>query len=143
MSNVNVLLVDDNRDFAMTLAERMETRGMNAVPVFEGKDALEAAEKRRFDAVVLDLQMPGMDGLETLKRLKKLNDDLQIILLSGHATVELSVEAMKLGALDFIEKPADFETLIEKISVAQAKRMVLEEEHNNVKIKQILSRAAW
>lgn len=143
MSNVNVLLVDDNRDFAMTLAERMETRGMNAVTVFEGKDALEAAEKKRFDAVVLDLQMPGMDGLETLKRLKKLNDELQIILLSGHATVELSVEAMKLGALDFIEKPADFETLIDKISVAQAKRMVLEEEHNNVKIKQILSRAAW
>ncbi|NJB67801.1 DNA-binding NtrC family response regulator [Desulfobaculum xiamenense] len=143
MADVNVLLVDDNKDFVETLAERMQARGMNAAAVFDGGQALAAAEARRYDAVVLDLQMPGMDGIETLKRLKEMNDELQIILLSGHATVQLTVEAMKLGALDFMEKPVDLATLVEKIRVAQAKRMVLEEAHNNEKINDILSRSAW
>ncbi|GAB6175667.1 response regulator [Desulfobaculum senezii] len=143
MTGVNVLLVDDNKDFVETLAERLRTRGMDATAVYNGRSAVDAIDARRYDAVVLDLQMPDMDGLETLRRIKEHNDEVQIILLSGHATVELSVEAMKLGALDFMEKPADFDTLVKKITVAQAKRLVLEEEHNNEKIQSILSHAGW
>lgn len=138
-----VLLVDDEEEFVTALAERMETRGMNVSTTVSPKDALDIVSKESFDAVVLDLQMPEMDGLEVLKILKKRHPDIQIILLTGHATVQKGIEAMKLGAMDLIEKPADIATLTEKIKKAQAKKMILVEKKTEEKIKDIISRKAW
>jgi DNA-binding NtrC family response regulator len=138
-----VLLVDDEEEFVTTLAERMETRGMNVSTTVSPKDALDIVAKESFDAVVLDLQMPEMDGLEVLKILKKRHPDIQIILLTGHATVQKGIEAMKLGAMDLIEKPADIATLTEKIKKAQAKKMILVEKKTEEKIKDIISRKSW
>lgn len=143
MMAVHVLLCDDNKEFVDTLAERLQTRSFNVHVAYDGPSALKLAEERRFDAVVLDLQMPGMDGLETLERLKEFNEDLQILLLSGHATIQLGIEAMKLGAMDFMEKPVDIDLLTDKICVAQAKRLVLEEKHNEERVKEIIARTAW
>lgn len=141
MLKAKVLLVDDNAEFVETLAERLEIRGLETEAVTSGEAALEKVKAKRFDAVVLDIRMPGLDGIETLKCIKELNDEVQIILLSGHATIEIGVEAMKLGALDFMVKPVDdIDALVEKIHVAQAKRVVLEEQHNEEKINDILSR---
>jgi DNA-binding NtrC family response regulator len=138
-----VLLIDDEKDFIEALAERMESRGMNVSSTISPKEGLDIIEKETFDAIVLDLKMPEMDGLEVLKIIKDKNPDLQIILLTGHATVEKGIEAMKLGAMDLIEKPVDIATLTEKIKKAQAKKMILVEKKTEEKIRKIMTSKAW
>ena len=131
-----VLLVDDEADFLSIMSERMKNRGMDVSTATSAKEAIQMAEAESFDAIILDLQMPGMDGLEALKALKAKKPELQVILLTGHATVEKSVEAMKLGAMDLMEKPADLKTLAEKIKNAQAKKMILVEKQTEEKMKE-------
>ena len=138
-----VLLVDDEKDFLEALGERMANRGMNVSTTTSAKDAVKSVKKESYDAIVLDLQMPEMDGIEALKAIKKINADMQVILLTGHATVEKGIEAMKLGAMDLIEKPADIETIAEKIKKAQANKMILVEKKTEKKIRQIMSTKAW
>jgi two-component system, OmpR family, response regulator len=138
-----VLLVDDEPDFLEVTAERMEARGMNVVTATSAEEALDIISKESFDAVVLDFMMPGMDGIKTLRKLKGINPDLQIILLTGYATIEKSVEAMKLGAMDFMEKPADIEKLAAKIKKAKTEKMVLGEKRSAERIQKILEDKGW
>lgn len=138
-----ILLVDDEVEFTEALAERMEARGLNVDTVESGEGALDACKGKDFDLVVLDLAMPGMDGLETLKRLRKQNPDLQIIVLTGRATVEKGVEAIKHGALDFIEKPADIKKIMEKIEEARGKRNVLMAKQFEQRMKDIMRKKGW
>jgi DNA-binding NtrC family response regulator len=138
-----VLLVDDEVDFLDTLSERMRTRGMEVVTSRTGVEALQKVEKESFDVIILDLMMPGVDGLEALKILKAKRPELQVILLTGHATVEKGIEAMEMGAMDFLEKPADINLLTEKIKKAQVKKMLIVEKQNEDKIKKILEEKGW
>jgi DNA-binding NtrC family response regulator len=138
-----ILLVDDEKDFIEALGERMENRGMNVSTTTSAKDALKRVEEEPYDAIILDLQMPEMDGIETLKAIKKKNPDMQVILLTGHATVEKGIEAMKLGAMDLIEKPADIDAIAEKIKKAQAKKMILVEKKTEEKIRKIITTKGW
>ena len=138
-----ILLVDDEADFLEALSERMRTRGMDVTTSTSAKEALDAVEQGAYDAVVLDLMMPEVDGLEALRILKEKDPKLQVILLTGHATVEKGVEAMKRGALDLLEKPTDIETLTQKIKEASANRLVLVSEESEEKIKDILSSKGW
>jgi DNA-binding NtrC family response regulator len=138
-----VLLVDDEVAFLDTLSERMRTRGMEVATSSSGVEALKRVEKESYDVIILDLMMPGVDGLETLKILKEKKPDLQVILLTGQATVEKGIEAMKLGAMDFLEKPADLSQLTEKIKKAQAKKMLLVEKQTEEKIKNLLAEKGW
>ena len=110
-----VLLVDDEEDFVNTLAERMKNRGMDVTTSTSAMEALGKIEEESFDAVVLDLMMPGFDGLQALKIIKEKRPEIQVILLTGHASVRSGVEAIKLGATEFLEKPANIEVLTEKI----------------------------
>ena len=143
MASEKVLIIDDEREFTEALSERMETRGIKAVTAATGAEALGIVDKEKFDAVILDMVMPGMDGIETLKRLLEKNPDLQIILLTGHATVQTSVEAIKLGAADFLEKPVDIKKLMEKIKEAGAKRVALVEKQADGAINDILKSKDW
>jgi len=138
-----VLLVDDEKDFLDVMAERMRARGMEVKTASTPSEALALVAKESFDAIILDLQMPEMDGLETLKKIKSKKPELQIILLTGHATVQKGVEAMKLGAMDLLEKPADLSDLTAKIQAASSKRMLLVEKQSEEKIKKILTTKAW
>jgi len=138
-----ILLVDDEKDFLEDMSERIEARGMEVTTAESAVTALEQVESGGFDAIILDLMMPGMDGLETLKAIKKKNPDLQVILLTGHATIEKGIEAMKLGAMDFIEKPADLDKLTAIIKKAQARKMVILERKMEEKVKQIIGTKAW
>jgi DNA-binding NtrC family response regulator len=138
-----ILLVDDEKDFIEALGERMENRGMNVSTTTSAKDAIKMVEEEPYDAIILDLQMPEMDGIEALKAIKKKNPDMQVILLTGHATVEKGIEAMKLGAMDLIEKPADIEIIAEKIKKAQANKMILVEKKTEEKIRKIISTKGW
>lgn len=143
MSDEKVLLVDDEEEFTHVLAERMESRGLTIVTVESGPAAIKKAEEEPFDAIILDMIMPDMDGIETLKRLREINPDMQIIMLTGYATLEKGIEAVKLGAMDFLEKPADIKKLLEKIKEAKVKKMVLVEKRTEGKIKEILKSKGW
>lgn len=143
MTQNKVLLVDDEVEFTEALAERMQARGLEVETCDSGSSAVEAAKHKDFHAVILDLAMPGMDGIETLKRLRTEHPDLQIIVLTGHATVEKTVEAMKLGALDFLEKPADIKEIMAKIEQAKGKRSILMAEQYEKRIKDIMGKKGW
>lgn len=138
-----VLLVDDEVDFLETLSERMRVRGMDVTTSASPLDAIKKVQEKDYDAIIMDLKMPQMDGLQLLKVLKEKNPDLQIILLTGHATVEKGIEAMKLGATDFLEKPVDLKVLTEKIHKAQAKKMIIVKKHTEENIKKILKVKGW
>ena len=143
MSKAKVLIVDDENEFLDSISERMENRGFRVDTAASGPEALEKLENESFDAIVLDFMMPEMDGLETLQRIRKNHPELQVILLTGYATLEKGVEAIKLGAMDFLEKPAQLEILTAKIKEAQAKRMVLVQEKHEKAIQDILTRKGW
>ena len=138
-----VLLIDDEKDFLEVMSERMQNRDIDVTTASSAREALALVEKESYDAIILDLQMPEMDGLQALERLKAINPDLQVILLTGHATVEKGVQAMKLGATDVLEKPADIQTLTEKIRKAHARKIILVEKENEAKIRAILGSKAW
>jgi DNA-binding NtrC family response regulator len=143
MNESTVLLVDDEEDFVEVLAERLEARGLTVDTAGNGELALEKARKRPFDAILLDMAMPGMNGIDTLQGLLQINPDLQVILLTGRATLGQAVEAMKLGALDFLEKPADIETLVAKIAEAATKRSSLEEKRIEDRLSDIMRKKGW
>ncbi len=139
----NVLLVDDEEQFLEVLSERLETRGLQVNSVTSGEDAITQVEDKNFDAIVVDLAMPGINGIETMKRIKEKRPDLEIIILTGQATVKTGIEAMKLGADDFLEKPVDLNVLLEKISNAKHKRMLVLEKKSQDEVKAILKSKSW
>ena len=120
-----VLLVDDEKDFLASMSERMRLRGMDVTTAASAKEALAIIESDVFDAVVLDFQLPEMDGMTVLKKIKARHPEAQIILLTGHASLERGVEAIKIGASDYLEKPADMEALSKKIKEAKAEKMLI------------------
>jgi len=138
-----VLLIDDEQDFMDVLAERMRDRGMEVSTATSPLIAMDMAADGNYDAIILDLMMPEMDGMEALALLREKNPDLQIILLTGHVTIEKGIEAMKLGAMDFLEKPIDIQTLNEKIKEAKATKMVLVEKRTEEVIKHIIGCKGW
>jgi DNA-binding NtrC family response regulator len=122
MKKLSVLLVDDREDFVSALAGRLKLHGMEVETATNGEDALAIVQEKTIDVVVLDVIMPGMGGLEILKRLKKTHPDIQIILLTGHGSTKEGIEGMRLGAFDFLIKPVDIEELIAKM-ITSAKEM--------------------
>ncbi len=141
--HAKVLLVDDEEDFIQSLSNRLEVRGLNVSTSTRGKEALELVQDQKFDMVVLDLSMPGMDGLEVLKKMKEDSPETEIIILSGQGTIQTSTEAIKLGAEDFLEKPIDLPVLLQKISEAKDKRILVLQEKSKEEIKDILRNKGW
>ncbi len=140
---IRVLLVDDERDFVETLAERLEVRGFDVKTSFSGDECLELARLHEFDVVVLDVLMPGKDGIETLKEIKTLKPLIHVIMLTGNATVETAIEGMKLGAYDYLMKPTDTEDLVEKIKKAHNLKTEHETRIRQAEIKNIIKRRGW
>jgi DNA-binding NtrC family response regulator len=138
-----VLIVDDEPEFLEALAERMGNRGLEVQTSTSAKDALNKVESEEFDAVLLDLKMPGIDGLSALKLIKEKKPEMQVILLTGHATLQKGIEAMKLGATDFLEKPADIDTLTEKIQKAHARKIIVVAKKTEEKIREIMAEKPW
>lgn len=138
-----ILLVDDEKEFLEVMAERMSARDMEVTTAASALEAIKLIENHAYDAVVLDLMMPEMDGLDALKAMKDKRPELQIILLTGYATVEKGIEAMKLGAMDLVQKPADLQSLTEKIKKAQANKMIIVEKKAEEKIQNIITSKGW
>jgi DNA-binding NtrC family response regulator len=138
-----VLLVDDEEDFLTTLAERLEIRGLTVSTVTKGEDALVKVDEQKFDLIILDLAMPGIDGLETLKRIKAKQPDAEIIMLTGQGSIRTSMEAMKLGAEDFLQKPVNIGDLMERINDAKDKRLMVMKSKSVKEIEKILHTKGW
>ena len=143
MESFKVLLVDDEEDFTEVLAERLEARGMVVDTASNGEAALAKANEKSFDAIVLDMAMPGMDGIETLEGLREINPDLQVILLTGRATPSQAAEAIKMGALDLLEKPAEIDTLLARIEEAAEKKCKLEDQRIQRRVEDIMRKKSW
>lgn len=139
----SVLVVDDEEQFLDVFSKRLEGRGLKVDKATTGEEALKRVKGKDFDTIILDMMMPGISGLDTLKKLKEENPDAQIIILTGHATVEKGVEAIKAGAVDFLEKPVDINKLLEKIGDAQHKRMIIVEKKSEEAVKELLKTKGW
>jgi len=139
MHYFRVLVVDDEKDFVEATVKRLGKRGIDAEGVLSGEQALELMKKKRFDVVLLDIKMPGgMDGIETLREMKRIAPITEVILLTGHASVESSIEGLKLGAFDYLLKPMKLEDLIKKLAEAFEKKDKQDQKIRSAKIKQLL-----
>ena len=138
-----VLLVDDEEEFIELMSQRLETRGLKVVAATSGEEALGLVDDQSFDVAVVDLAMPGIDGIETLKQIKEKRADIEVIMLTGQATVQSGIEAMKHGAIDFLEKPVDLTVLLEKIWQAKRERMRALEKKSEEEMKNILKSKSW
>ena len=122
-----VLLVDDERDFVEMLSLRLNEEGEKVSPAYSGKECLETLANKDIDVVILDIKMPGMDGMETLREIKKRFPLVEVIMLTGHGTTETAVEGMKMGAFDYLLKPADFDEITGKLEAARKRKEEQEE----------------
>jgi DNA-binding NtrC family response regulator len=141
MARANVLLVDDEVPFVEALTKRLSKRSLDITPAYDGTEAMEKLEQsRQLEVVILDVKMPGIDGIETLRRIKTAHPLIEVIMLTGHATVESAIEGMKLGAFDYLMKPCDIDELVAKVEQAAARKQVHEEKIIQARIKEIASR---
>ena len=156
MKKCRVLLVDDETEFVETLAKRLKPRdleasidpkreessslvGIDAFTAANGLDAIRIMDEQPVDVVVLDVKMPGLGGVEVLRKTKQKHPLVEVIMLTGHSSVESAVEGLKLGAFDYVTKPCDIFGLMKKISEAYAKKAAVEEKIRKAKTEQIIS----
>jgi DNA-binding NtrC family response regulator len=124
---IRILLVDDEKEFVETLAERLRTRDFDVTTAFSGDEALEKLNEYNFDVTILDVKMPGMDGIDALREIKKLKPLTEVLMLTGHGTIETAIEGMKIGAYDFLLKPCEMDVLLDKINKAYERKSEHEE----------------
>ena len=127
MNELNVLIVDDERDYLDTLKKRLEKRGLKITEIENGEEALEWLKCNFVDVVLLDVRMTGLDGIQVLREIKKQYPLTEVIMLTGHASTEVAIEGMELGAFDYLMKPVDFDELLYKIQDAHRKKSIQEE----------------
>jgi two-component system, NtrC family, sensor kinase len=136
--SIRVLVVDDEVEFADLLQERLERRGFDVFKAYSGEEALEGLDITNPDVVILDVMLPGRDGLAALNEIKQRLPLAGVIMLTGHANLEVAVEGMKLGAYDFLIKPTEMRSLVEKITKAYRRKSEQEERIRNAGIEQIM-----
>jgi DNA-binding NtrC family response regulator len=137
MDKVRALVVDDEQDFLETLVNRLQRRNIDATGARSGEEAIERMKEKAFDVVILDVKMPGgMDGIETLREMKKMQPLAEVLLLTGHAAVETSVEGMKLGAFDYLLKPIKIEDLMSKMAQAIERKTAHDQKIRTARIRQ-------
>jgi len=123
MKKLKVLLVDDEQEFVETLADRLAIRDLQTSTAHNGQEALSAVKENEPDVIVLDLKMPGLHGIDVLRRLKDAYPNIEVIILTGHGSPRDEEAARGLGAFDYLKKPADFETLVTQIRRAFQQRL--------------------
>lgn len=123
MAEMKVLLVDDEETFVKTLSERLKMRDLKNDTVYDGNQAIDFVNENEPDVMVLDLKMPGIDGMEVLRRVKKMYPNIQVIILTGHGTDRDEDESRRLGVFDYLKKPVDIEVLVGRIKAAYQEKL--------------------
>jgi DNA-binding NtrC family response regulator len=126
MEKFKVLIVDDELDFLETMVKRIRARNIEVSGVESGYLALEALDRSSPDVIILDVWMPGLDGIETLREIKKKKPLTEVIMLTGHASVESGIQGMQLGAFDYLMKPVALEELLDKVRQAYKRKLIQE-----------------
>lgn len=139
----HVLVVDDEKEFADTLAQRLALRDYNTQAAYSGQEALDILEEETTDLVLLDVLMPGMDGNETLIRIKAGHPLLPVLMLTGEATVERAISGMKAGAFDFLMKPCDIDIIAGKLEEAYKIKADQDTKIREAEINNIIARKGW
>ncbi len=132
MNSFSVLIVDDEKEFLETLVKRLKKRKLDAKGAENGENALKMLKHNTVDVVVLDVRMPGMDGIETLREIKNDFPLTEVVMLTGHASMEVAVEGMEIGAFDYLMKPVDIDELVYKLQDAYKKKLIQEEKIKNL-----------
>jgi DNA-binding NtrC family response regulator len=138
---IRVLIVDDEKDFVEMLGLRLEEAGENVTSAYSGQECLQVLEKKEIDVVILDILMPGMDGIATLKEIKNRFPLVEVIMLTGHGTTESAVKGMKLGAFDYLLKPAHFGELTAKLESARKRKDEQAERIRKAEVKLLLRKS--
>ncbi len=140
MANPIVMFVDDEVPFVETMKKRLEKREITVFPAFSGEEALETLQSHQnTDVVILDVKMPGMDGIETLRNIRKGFPLIEVIMLTGHGTIESAIEGMKQGAFDYLLKPCEIEQITAKVMEATEKKRSHEEKIREARVREALS----
>lgn len=139
MDTIRVMLVDDEVEFLDTLIKRLRKRNLEVTGAISGEEALFALGKNPVDIVVLDVRMPGIDGIETLREIKTQYPLIEVIMLTGHANVEVAVQGMELGAFDYLMKPMDIDELLYKVEDAYKNKRIQEDKLNTLKSREQLA----
>jgi len=140
---IRVLLVDDEKEFVEALSERLELRLFDVKTSYTGDEAIRLIQQEDIDVIILDVLMPGKDGIATLTDIKKLKPLTQVIMLTGNATVETAINGMKLGAYDYLMKPTETEDLVNKINSAAKLKREHEERIQQAEIQNIIKKRGW
>ncbi|MDR3554934.1 MAG: response regulator [Syntrophobacteraceae bacterium] len=127
LNEIQVLLVDDEKEFLETLVKRLVKRKLDASGVGSGEEALQALKQKPADVVILDVKMPGMNGIETLREIRRNHPLVEVIMLTGHANMEVAIEGMEIGAFDYLTKPVDMDELLYKVQDAHQKKTLQEQ----------------
>ena len=135
MALFNVLIVDDEDEFREMIIKRLNKRGLICDGAENGEKALEHIKRGDFDVVLLDVKMPGMDGIQVLREIKRLKPLIEVVMLTGHASVESGIDGMKLGAFDYLMKPMELDPLLEKLQDAYEKKKIQQDKIEMAQIK--------
>jgi DNA-binding NtrC family response regulator len=138
-SKINLLIVDDEEEFLASIAKSLQVRDFNVVAVNRGDKAIEAANQYPIDVALVDLKMPGISGEETLKALKKQHKWMEVIILTGHGTIDSAVEAIKGGAYEYLQKPCSMDELLETLKNAYKKKVMNKQNIDAAKMREMLS----
>jgi len=138
MKGSKILLIDDEAVFTNNMSKLLIYRGYRVETADSGDRAIRILEEQDFDVIVLDLKMPGMDGITTLKEIKKLGLFTETLILTGHGSIDTALEAIKLGAYDYLTKPCDIDELVAKIEGAWEKKDEVEKKDRDEKIQKLV-----
>ena len=135
---INLMIVDDEEDFLNAIRRSLEIRDFHVTTANRGEKALEIAKSNPVDIAIVDLKMPGMNGLETLEALKKAHPWMEIIILTGHGTIDSAVEATQSGAYSYLQKPCELDTLMKMLIEAYKKRVMNKQQLAKKKMDELL-----
>ncbi|AOY58365.1 MULTISPECIES: response regulator [Desulfococcus] len=131
MDKISLLLVDDEVEFLAPMVKRLKRRNYHVQTSTSGPDALDFIRKNPVELVVLDVQMPGMDGIETLAEIKRIDPSIGVVMLTGHANIEAAIAGMELGAFDYLMKPMNFDELVYKLQDVYREKQILGGKNNS------------
>jgi DNA-binding NtrC family response regulator len=140
MARYDVLVVDDEQEFREIIVKKLKKRDLNCDSAPDGSTALSMIKEKRYDVVLLDVKMPGMDGIATLREIKNVAPMIEVVMLTGHASVESGINGIKYGAFDYLMKPMDMEPLMEKLDAAYERKRVQQEKIELAQVKKDMSR---